>query len=111
MALTRGSTGRLNSSATRSRSSDMEGSLRRQAYEGQWRRRPEVDGSPRLGSESLPVQDDVGAVAFDRDLVGLLEMDPTQLRSAELAGNAGSEGAEDGARPLLDGKKLERSLA
>src|SRR6478752_4740489 len=84
-ALTRGSTGKLNSSATRARSSVTKGVLSRQLHERQRLRGPQADWAAEFRIERFSIQDDVRIVTFDGDLVGFLEMDPAHLLLPELA--------------------------
>ena len=93
IAATRGSTGMPVPRRRASRSSVMGRGLGRQLDERQRLSGPEVDRPPALGAEGLAVEDDVGAVAFDRDFVRFLEMHAAHMRAAELPARRRGEGA------------------
>src|SRR5436190_19605598 len=107
-ALTRGSTGKLNSSATRARSSVTTGGLGGQLHERQRLRGPQANWAAELRMERFPVQDYVRIVAFDGDLVRFLEMDAAHLVPSELARQVGSDCTEHRRRPMLDRQQLQR---
>src|SRR5690348_4598719 len=111
MALTRGSTEALNSSATSLRSSLMGGVSGRELDEGQRLRGPELDRVAALGEEGLAVEDQVRAFAMDGDLVDFLEVDAAHLLAPVTARDAGEHCPKHRSRALLNRDNLQWSAA
>src|SRR5689334_11484244 len=107
MSLTRGSTGRVSSSATRLRSSDMPVGLGCQFEQRQRLRRPQVDRIAPYGAEHLAIEDHVRILALDRDFVRFLEVHAWDCSTAKLADDFCEYRSHDRFRLSLDGKHLE----